>query len=135
MYIQARRTDRIVSGGENVAVDWVIHCLEQHPTVLECAIIGVADPKWGQKVVAFIVPNRSILSPDAQKDIMAHSSFVLPELEPIIAEKLIQKCRETSLPVSHHPKEFYCLSALPRTSLGKLNMPRLQNLYASARGK
>lgn len=135
LYIQARRTDRIVSGGENVAVDWVIHCLEQHPTVLECAIIGVADPKWGQKVVAFIVPNRSISPPDTQKDIMAHSSFALIELKPIIAEKLIQKCRETSLPASHHPKEFYYLSALPRTSLGKLNMPRLQNLYASARGK
>ena len=135
LYIQARRLDRIVSGGENVAVNWVIDCLKQHPTVQDCAIIGVADPKWGQKVVAFIVPNQSILPPDTQKNIEAHSSSAITELEPVIAERLLQQCRETSLPLSHHPKEIYYLSALPRTSLGKLNMPRLQNLYASTRGK
>ena len=94
MYIQARRLDRIVSGGENVAVDWVIDCLKQHPTVQDCAIIGVADPKWGQKVVAFIVPNKSILLPDTQKNIEAHSSFAITEPEPVIAKKLLQQCRE-----------------------------------------
>tara|TARA_B100000900_G_scaffold26473_1_gene20575 strand:+ start:1584 stop:3122 length:1539 start_codon:yes stop_codon:yes gene_type:complete len=135
LYIQARRLDRIISGGENVAVDWVIDCLKQYPIVQDCAIIGVADPKWGQKVVAFIVPNQSILLPDNQKNIEAHSSFAITELEPVIAEKLLQQCREKSLPLSHHPKEIYYLSALPRNSLGKLNMPRLQNLYASTRGK
>ena len=135
LYIQARRLDRIVSGGENIAVDWVIKCLKQHPYVHDCAIIGVNDPKWGQKVVAFIVPVLTMLAPSIQKNIQAKSFGALTELEPFFSEELLEQCRRLSLPASHLPKEFLYLTSLPRTSLGKLNVASLQSLYALPRGK
>lgn len=151
LYIQARRLDRIVSGGENIAVDWVIDCLKQHPSIQDCAIIGVADPKWGQKVVAFVVPistvSSSVTPPVVtSKSVSAQAVSIQKELHSILlddkeelqtklTEELLDQCRRSSLPASHIPKEFLYLNSLPHTSLGKLNVPSLRSLYALTRGK
>ena len=151
LYIQARRLDRIVSGGENIAVDWVIECLKQHPSIQDCAIIGVADPKWGQKVVAFVVPistvSSSVTTPvvtsnsvsaqavSIQKELHSILLHDKEELQNKLTEELLDQCRRSSLPASHLPKEFLYLNSLPRTSLGKLNIPSLQSLYVLTRGK
>lgn len=151
LYIQARRLNRIVSGGENIAVDWVIECINEHPSIHDCAIIGVADPKWGQKVVAFIVPisteSNSVTNPvvssnsvsaqdvGIQKELQSTLLLDKEELQTKLTEELLDQCRRSSLPASHLPKEFLYLNSLPRTSLGKLNVPSLQSLYALTRGK
>ena len=151
LYIHARRLDRIVSGGENIAVDWVIDCLKQHPSIQDCAIIGVADPKWGQKVVAFVVPistvSSSVTPPVVtSKSVSAQAVSIQKELHSILlddkeelqtklTEELLDQCRRSSLPASHIPKEFLYLNSLPHTSLGKLNVPSLRSLYALTRGK
>ncbi len=151
LYIQARRLDRIVSGGENIAVDWVIECLSQHPSIHDCTIIGVADPKWGQKVVAFIVPistvsNSMTIPVDTSNSVSAQAVSIQKELQSTLlhdkeelqtklTEELLDQCLRSSLPTSHLPKEFLYLNSLPRTSLGKLNVPSLQSLYALTRVK
>ena len=151
LYIHARRLDRIVSGGVNIAVDWVIDCLKQHPSIQDCAIIGVADPKWGQKVVAFVVPistvSSSVTPPVVtSKSVSAQAVSIQKELHSILlddkeelqtklTEELLDQCRRSSLPASHIPKEFLYLNSLPHTSLGKLNVPSLRSLYALTRGK
>ena len=50
-----RKADTIVSGGENVAPAEVEAVLEAHPQVLEAAVLGRADPHWGEAVTAIVV--------------------------------------------------------------------------------
>jgi o-succinylbenzoate---CoA ligase len=54
--VTGRVADTIVSGGENVAPAEVEAVLESHPGVLEAAVIGRADPTWGEAVTAIVVP-------------------------------------------------------------------------------
>ena len=52
--IRDRRKDVIISGGENVASVEVERVLDAHPAVLECAVVGAPDEKWGETPVAFV---------------------------------------------------------------------------------
>ncbi|MFV8229992.1 class I adenylate-forming enzyme family protein [Mycolicibacterium fortuitum] len=55
MYVVDRAKDMIISGGENVYSTEVENAIYQHPAVLECAVFGVPDEKWGERVHAAIV--------------------------------------------------------------------------------
>ncbi|RJX28831.1 MAG: long-chain-fatty-acid--CoA ligase [Desulfarculus sp.] len=50
-----RKKDMIITGGENVYSTEVEYALYEHPGVLECAVIGVPDEKWGEAVKAVVV--------------------------------------------------------------------------------
>lgn len=55
LYIEDRKKDLIISGGENIASPEVERVLYEHPAVLEAAVVGVADPRWGEVPKAFVV--------------------------------------------------------------------------------
>lgn len=57
LFVMDRIKDMIVSGGENIYSSEVEHALESHPGVLESAVIGVPDARWGESVHAFVVLN------------------------------------------------------------------------------
>jgi long-chain acyl-CoA synthetase len=62
LFLVDRRSDKIITGGENVypsEVEWV---LAEHPAVAEAAVIGVPHPRWGEAVCAVIVtaPGRQV---------------------------------------------------------------------------
>jgi o-succinylbenzoate---CoA ligase len=100
-----RRTDLIVSGGENVYPAEVESVLLDHPDVREAAVIGQADREWGQRVCAFVV-----LEAGASLD----------------APALIAHCR-TRLAGFKIPRRFERVDALPRTVTGKLQRQRLRD--------
>jgi fatty-acyl-CoA synthase len=52
--IRDRAKDVIISGGENVASVEVERAIDAHPDVVESAVVGVADPRWGEVPVAFV---------------------------------------------------------------------------------
>ncbi|HSG89079.1 MAG TPA: long-chain-fatty-acid--CoA ligase [Pseudomonadales bacterium] len=56
LFIVDRVKDMIVSGGENVYSAEVENALYLHPDVAQCAVIGVPDDKWGERVHAIVVP-------------------------------------------------------------------------------
>ena len=56
LYVVGRKKDMIVSGGSNVYPEEVEDCLAGHPEVGDVAVIGVPDEKWGEAVLAVIVP-------------------------------------------------------------------------------
>ncbi len=56
VYLVGRKGDKIVRGGENIYPVEVETVIDAQPGVRECAVIGVADPKWGEIVKAFVVP-------------------------------------------------------------------------------
>ncbi len=56
LFLVDRLKDMVITGGENVYPREVEEVLYQHPSVEECAVIGLPDPEWGERVTAFIVP-------------------------------------------------------------------------------
>lgn len=55
LYILDRRKNIIISGGENIYPQEIENILYAHPDVIECAIVGMKDEKWGQVPVLFVV--------------------------------------------------------------------------------
>ncbi|MET9028693.1 class I adenylate-forming enzyme family protein [Nocardia sp. NPDC004168] len=53
--LSGRRSDLILRGGENVYPTEIEQCLEEHPAVRECAVLGVPDADLGQQVAAVVV--------------------------------------------------------------------------------
>src|SRR5579884_3855096 len=99
LVIVGRRADTIVSGGENVAPAEVEAVLVEHPEVADAAVFGVADPEWGEAVVASVV-----LASDGRA---------------VGAEELRAFCRGR-LAGFKVPKEIRFVETLPRTASGKL---------------
>lgn len=69
-FIVDRKKDMFISGGENVYPAEIEQAIYRHPAVLQCAVIGVPDPKWGEIGKACVV-----LEPDAaitEADLLAH---------------------------------------------------------------
>jgi o-succinylbenzoate---CoA ligase len=91
LQVTGRRADTIISGGENIAPAEVEAVLETHPHVLEAAVLGRADPRWGEAVTAVVVAR-----PDAVPDISAlraHcaerlASYKVPKHLELVAEPL-----------------------------------------------
>ena len=55
IYVVDRMKDMIITGGENVYSIEVENVLAQHQAVLQCAVIGIPDPQWGEAVHAIVV--------------------------------------------------------------------------------
>jgi acyl-CoA synthetase (AMP-forming)/AMP-acid ligase II len=64
LFIGGRSDDTIIRGGENIAPAEIEDVLVEHPQVRECAVVGPADPEWGQIIVAVVVP-RAGTAPNA----------------------------------------------------------------------
>jgi acyl-CoA synthetase (AMP-forming)/AMP-acid ligase II len=56
VHLADRIKDMIITGGENVYSVEVESVLTQHPAVATCAVIGVPDATWGERVHAVVVP-------------------------------------------------------------------------------
>ncbi|MGA7488930.1 MAG: long-chain-fatty-acid--CoA ligase [Xanthobacteraceae bacterium] len=107
LFIVDRKKDMIVSGGENIYSREVEEALLTHPAVLQAAVIGVPDARWGESVKACIV-----LRPACSAS----------------ADELIGHCR--SLIASYKkPRSVDFLDALPRLFNGKIDKKELRAHY------
>ena len=98
LYLVDRLKDMVITGGENVYPREVEEVLYQHPAVEECAVIGLPDPEWGERVTAFIVPRAGkTIEPEELK------AFLKPRLSPFKV-----------------PKEYIAVRELPKSPAGKL---------------
>jgi len=70
LFMVDRVKDMIISGGENVFSAEVEDVLMKHAAVLECAVIGIPDEKWGEAVHAIIVPRDG--AQVTEQDLIAH---------------------------------------------------------------
>ncbi len=98
LWIVDRLKDMIVSGGENIAGSEVERVLYEHDAVLEAAVVGRPDERWGEVPVAHVV--------------LRDGAAVSPE-------ELIEHCR-ANLAKFKVPKDITFLDALPRNPSGKV---------------
>lgn len=104
VYVIDRKKDMIISGGFNVYPSEVEAAMMQLPGISQCAVIGVPDDRWGERVAAVIVPDRTA------------------ELE---EAALIAKCKSMIGSVKA-PKSIYVVETLPLTPARKVNKKALR---------
>jgi O-succinylbenzoic acid--CoA ligase len=103
LWITGRKSEVIVTGGENVMPAEVEAVLLRHPTVAEVAVVGRPDPKWQEAVTAIVVPAEG-QSPD-EGELHTYSTSLLAPYKV--------------------PKHFEFVDTLPRTAAGKLKRGEL----------
>ena len=74
--IVGRKDDMIISGGENVHPVQVEEVLNEHPGIQDALVVSVPDSTWGERVVAFIVPDEeSLTATDCDRHCRDHSGL------------------------------------------------------------
>ena len=71
LYVVSRKTDMIISGGFNVYPAEIERVIGGHPDVDLVAVIGVADPEWGETPVATIVPKAGVNNDELEASLRA----------------------------------------------------------------
>jgi long-chain acyl-CoA synthetase len=109
LFLTDRMKDMIVSGGENVYPIEVEEALAQHPAVEEVAVIGVPDERWGETVLAVVIPRDGAVT---------------------TAEELVAFARER-LAGYKLPRLVTFVDELPRTPTGKVLKRELRQQFAA----
>jgi acyl-CoA synthetase (AMP-forming)/AMP-acid ligase II len=110
LYIVDRKKDMVISGGENIYSREVEQALVRHPAVMEAAVIGVPDARWGEAVRAVVVLRRGRTT--TQEELIAH-------------------CR-TLIASYKKPRSVVFASELPKLNSGKIDKNRIRALHGSA---
>jgi fatty-acyl-CoA synthase len=106
-YLVDRAKDMIISGGFNIYPREVEDVLTAHPGVALAAVIGIPDEKWGEKVIAVVVPRKGAVVESGE----------LIELV---------KTRKGAIQA---PKQIDLVDAMPQTALGKTDKKALRQRY------
>lgn len=97
-FVDGRADDMVISGGENIYPAEVEGVLTRHPGVREAAVVGVADPEFGQRLAAYLVlePGAELDADEVREHVRAHG-----------ARHLV-------------PRDVHVVDALPRNATGKV---------------
>lgn len=110
LYIHGRVDDMIITGGINVLPAPIEEVMLSHDQVSECAVVGLPDPEWGQRVTAFVIASH----------------------EELTADHLHDHAQASDLPNYQRPKEFRFVTELPRGSSGKTSRKTLREQAIAA---
>ena len=109
LYVVDRIKDMIISGGENIYPAEIENVLARHPQVLECAVIGRPDAKWGETTHA-VIAARACGAP-------LDEAGIIEFLRPQIAKFKL-------------PRSVSFMKALPRNPSGKILKTELRKMFA-----
>lgn len=101
LYFADRRSDMIVTGGENVFAAEVETVLKKHKKVVDAVVVGLPDKEWGHRIHAIVEAG-----------------------EPVTAKELLRFSLDY-LPPYKVPKSFEFVERIPRNESGKVVRPRL----------
>ncbi len=107
VYIVDRKKDMIISGAENIYSREVEEVLYTHPAVLEAAVIGVPDAKWGEAVKAIVVLKPGVSASE---------------------EEIVEFCKK-NLASYKKPRSVEFWESLPRTGSGKIMKNEIRERY------
>ncbi|MER2078425.1 o-succinylbenzoate--CoA ligase [Psychrobacillus psychrotolerans] len=104
LFVVDRRSDLIISGGENIYPAELEQALVKHPAVVEAGVTGRQDDKWGQIPIAFVV------------------------VKELVSIEELAAFMKTQIASYKLPKEYYFIEELPRNGANKLVRRELLNL-------
>jgi acyl-CoA synthetase (AMP-forming)/AMP-acid ligase II len=113
VFVVDRLKDMIVSGGENIYSREIENALMGHPAVLEAAVVGAPDERWGERVVAFVVRRPG---------------------QDVSAEVITEHCRN-AIASYKRPREINFIDALPKLPNGKIEKFKLRDPLWSGRAR
>ena len=111
--LRDRAKDIVISGGENISTVEVEQALMSHPCVLEAAVVGVPDEKWGERPKAFVVLHAGTSA--TQQELIAHV--------------------RTKIAGYKAPREVDIIVELPKTSTGKIQKFMLRDKERADHGQ
>jgi malonyl-CoA/methylmalonyl-CoA synthetase len=100
--------DIIKTGGDKISALEVEEVLRTHPAIADCAVIGIDDLEWGQRVCAFVETR--------------------PSCDVSLAE--LREWAKSRMAPSKIPRTLLCVSKLPRNAMGKIVKPELATFFA-----
>ncbi len=106
LWVDGRSKDMIISGGENIYPAEIENVLAESPDIAEVAVLGRPDAKWGEIVVAVVVPRTGRTL--AMRDVLA------------LLEGRIARFK--------HPRDVIFVRELPRSALGKVRKDELRRI-------
>jgi fatty-acyl-CoA synthase len=110
-WIVGRRTDMIISGGENIHPAEIENLLADCDAIAEAAVVGESDPRWGEVLVAAVVRRAGAA----------------------IDEAGVMRLFEGRIARFKHPRRVVFVESLPKTALGKVQKADLRKRLAEAR--
>ena len=113
LFLVDRKKDIVISGGVNIYPAEIECALIEHPSVADCAVIGIPDEEFGEKLLAFVKP-------------LPGKTPSQPEIAAFLRGKL------AGLKV---PREFVFMDELPRDDSGKLMKRKLRDPYWAGRNR
>jgi long-chain acyl-CoA synthetase len=112
LYIVDRLKDLIITGGENVYPREVEEIIYTRPEIEECAVVGLPDKEWGERVAVFLLPKPGqVITSEALKSYL--------------------KSRLSSFKV---PKEYITVSEMPKSPAGKILKRELKKIFIDGNG-
>jgi fatty-acyl-CoA synthase len=109
VWVVDRKKDMIISGGENIYCAEVENVLAGHPAIVEVAVVGRPDERWGEVPVAVAA---------------VHTDLDLSDLDQFLTERLARY---------KHPKALEIVDALPRNPAGKVLKTELRARFGVAK--
>jgi fatty-acyl-CoA synthase len=126
--VVGRAKDMLISGGENIYPAEIENLLTAHPQVAECAVVGLPDAQWGEKVVACVVlraPSEPG-APTAPSQLCTSHAVWTSNLSSYLAEKIARY---------KLPRDWVLLPELPKTATGKVQKELLMTLVRDRTGQ
>jgi 2,3-dihydroxybenzoate-AMP ligase len=105
LIITGRKKDIIIRGGENISAKEVEELISSHSKVVQAAAVGMPDPILGERVCAFIKPQRDVT---------------------ISFEEIISFLKEKKTSVLYLPERIEIIEEIPLTNVGKVDKKRLR---------
>lgn len=117
LYLTDRSDDMIISGGVNIYPQEIEAVIIEVPGVADCCVVGIANERFGETPVAFVVP-----TPEGAK-------------QPELLLKTILDNNHIKLGRPKHPSEIHLCQDLPRTPTGKLLRRKVRELASEPKKK
>lgn len=111
VFIRGRAKEMIITGGFNVYPADVETVMGEHPDIIDCAVYGVPDDKWGESV---------------------HAAVQVRDAQSVTPAEIIAFIRERLGPVKT-PKSVRFVESLPRNAIGKLQKTQLAEQHMAQR--
>jgi malonyl-CoA/methylmalonyl-CoA synthetase len=126
-----RSVDILKSGGYKISAIEIEELLRAHPGVQDCAVVGLPDEEWGERIAAAVVTEPGAwfvpdLTPPGSAGLLERTRAAKAVLDPWLRERLAGY---------KVPREWRCLDELPRNTMGKVRKPAVREMFGASAGE